>query len=96
MLAAKKPFKYYAIRFTNTVIFRRTVGTLQKVRSVLYKPQTDFRLEQVTYIGGKVIGCMPYYQWTRHGGKQFAEGKCLQLTREQYRALHPYVHKAKE
>lgn len=95
-MTQKKPFKYFAIRFANTVIFRRTVNTLQKVRSVLYKPRTEFRLEQVTYTGGKVIGCMPYATWVKYGAKQISDNGCIKLTREQYRALDPYIIKERD
>lgn len=88
---AKKPFKYYAIRVGNSVIFRRTVGTLQKVRSILYKPRTEFKLEQITYTGGKIIGCMSHIDWYNHMNKNL--NSITRLTREQYRALDPYIYK---
>lgn len=88
----KKPFKYYAIRIANAVVFRRTVLQVTCVRSVLHKPGTDLLLEQRTYVGGKVIGFMPYNVWTRHGGTPFT--KCLRITRDLYRSLSPYITKS--
>jgi hypothetical protein len=93
-MAEKKPFKYYAIRVGGIVLFRRTVGTLQRVRSSLYRPRTDFKLEQVTYTGGKVVSCMPYSVWvTRFPGSRLASA--IQLTKEQYRSLDAYMFKQK-
>jgi len=89
----RKQFKYFAIRVANTVIFRRTINTLQKVKSVLYNPRTEFKLEQITYTGGRVIGCMPYLEWSRHGGSRLSTSCFTQLTKEQYRALDPYICK---
>jgi hypothetical protein len=89
----KKPFKYFAIRVGNTVVFRRTVGQLQRVRSVLYKPKTEFRLEQVTYSGGRVIGCISYNDWATHGGARLAGNMCIRIDRAQYKALDPYICK---
>lgn len=88
----KKPFKYYAIRIANMIVFRRTVKKLTRVKSVLYRPRTDFRLEQVTYTGGTVVGCMSYYDWTMHGGNALQPGNWIQLPKERFRALGPYMN----
>jgi hypothetical protein len=89
----KKLFKYYAIRVANTVVFRRTVGQIQRVRSTLYKPNSDFRLEQVTYVGGSAVGCISFLEWTKHGGARIPINGCLKITREKFRALDPYIQK---
>ena len=89
----KKLFKYYAIRISNTVVFRRTVSQIQKVRSVIYKPNSDFRLEQITYVGGNAVGSMPYSEWTKHKGTRLATDACVKIARETYRALDPYITK---
>lgn len=89
----RKPFNYFAIRVMNTVIFRRTVAKVKKVRSVLYKPNTEFRLEQVTYTGGKVVGSMPYAMWVKHGGGQIKVSACISITRELFKAMGPYIQK---
>jgi hypothetical protein len=90
-LGQKKLFKYYAIRVGNTIVFRRTVSTLKKVRSVLYKPGTEFRIEQITYSGGQAVGCMPYNDWATHGGKRLNICMCSTISRETYRSLAPYI-----
>jgi hypothetical protein len=93
MSEVKKQFKYYAVRTTpNTVVFRRTVNKLQKIKSVIYKPDTRFRLEQISYIGGKAIGFMSYAQWRMLKGA-FALKGCKQLTRDEFRALDPFMTK---
>jgi hypothetical protein len=90
----KKRFKYFAILVANTVIFRRTVSSLQRVRSVLYsRLNAEFRLEQVTYTGGRVMGSMPYKQWLEHGGQALRLNSCTLVTRERFRALDPYMQK---
>jgi hypothetical protein len=89
----KKLFKYYAIRVMNTVVFRRTVNQIQKVKSVIYKPNSDFRLEQVTYIGGTAVGSMSYNDWAKHGGSRLSINACIRVSREQFRALDPYINK---
>lgn len=89
----KKPFRYFAIRVANTVVFRRTTNKVQKAKSVLYKPKTDFKLEQVTYTGGRVIGCMPYTLWVKYGGAALSPDRLTQLSRDEYRALDPYIYK---
>ena len=88
----KKPFKYYAIRVHNMIVFRRTVGKLNKVRSLLWKPRSDFRMEQITYTGGKVVGCMTYTDWVNHGGRGIGLNGCLLVNRDHYRALGPYIN----
>ena len=90
----KLPFKYYAVRVLNTVIFRRTVTQLSKVQSKLYKPGTNFVLTQVTYIGGRIIGSMSYTDWVKFGGKGF--NTVTKVPREQYRSLLPYMQKAED
>lgn len=87
----KKSFKYYAIRVVNMVIFRRTVAQISLVKSRLYKPNSTFIVEQVAYTGGKVIGSIPYSEWCAHGGRAFA--RHLRITREQFRALSPFMQK---
>jgi hypothetical protein len=87
----KKIFKYYAIRVGNMIMFRRTINTLKKVRSVLYKPGTEFRIEQITYSGGQAVGCMSYNDWATHGGKRLNSGMCSLVSRETYRSLGPYI-----
>jgi hypothetical protein len=89
----KKVFKYYAIRVLNTIVFRRTISELKRVRSVLYRPRTEFRLEQVTYTGGRVIGSMSAALWQKHGGKLMQHSQCIRVTREQFRAMEPYMQK---
>ena len=88
----KKLFKYYAIRVCNTVVFRRTVNKLKRVRSVLYNPRTEFRLEQVTYNGGLTVGCMSYTDWISHGGSKLNINGCLHITREQFKSMQPFIN----
>jgi hypothetical protein len=89
----KKLFKYYVIRVCNMVVFRRTVSSLKLVKSRLYKPRTEFRLEQISYSGGQAIGCMSYADWTRYGGRPLNLNNCSKITREQYRSMEPYISK---
>lgn len=92
-LNTKKPFKYYAIRIGNTLVFRRTVNKINKVSSLLYKPNGIFRLQQVTYTGGKVMGCASYDTWLNTGGRQIAIGNYKKLDRSIYKAFEPYITK---
>ena len=89
----RKPFNYFAIRVQNTIVFRRTVSRIKRVRSILYKPNTEFKLQQVTYTGGRVIASMPYVTWATHGGQALNLGGCVKITKEFYRALGPYLQK---
>ena len=88
----KKLFKYYAIRIGGSVVFRRTVSKINKVKSTLYKPGTEFRLEQVTYSGGQPVGCMAYNDWISHGGGRIGLTGYLRVSREQFRAMRPYIN----
>jgi hypothetical protein len=90
-MEARKPFKYYAIRVANTIVIRRTVGHITLVRSRLYKPNSGFEVEQLTYTGGKSIGTMSYNEWVAHGGLRLA--KHAKITREQYQAMRLFLHK---
>jgi len=92
-MVQKKPFKYYAIRVANTIIFRRTVNQLFMVRSMLYKPRSEFKLEQISYTGGIIIGSMPYIEWLNHGKREIRVNGCTRIQREDYRALDPYITK---
>lgn len=89
----KKQFKYYAIRVANMIIFRRTVNKLRKVQSRLYKPNTEFSLAQITYTGGKVVGCMPYANWVMYTATGIRVGGWKLVTRDRFRALDPYITK---
>lgn len=89
----KKLFKYYAIRVGGTIIFRRTVGQIQKVRSVLYKRGTDFRLEQISYVGGTPVGSMSHKVWQEHGGARILLNGCVKVPRDKFRALDPFMSK---
>jgi hypothetical protein len=89
----RKVFKYFATRVANIVILRRTVTKLTRVRSMLYKPNSEFRLEQVTYTGGRIIGCLTYPEWAKYSKIGIQPGGCARLTREQVRALDPYIYK---
>lgn len=91
--AEKKLFRYFAIRVAGTIVFRRTVDKLSRVRSVLYKPNTTLKLEQVSYVGGRVIGTMPYTKWLYVGKRQIANNGCTPISRDTYRALRPYIQK---
>lgn len=91
----KKQFKYYAIRIADGIVFRRTTGKLQKVKSTLYKPGTNFRLMQVSYTGGKVVGCMSYSEWVAHAQRGIATGNYAKIDRELFKALDPYISKPK-
>lgn len=91
----KKQFKYYAIRVSDNIVFRKTANTLRRVKSVLYKISTDFRLVQISYTGGRIVGCMSYANWRECGGKPLAMGNCLRIDRELYRSLDPYITKEK-
>jgi hypothetical protein len=86
----KKAFRYFAIRVGNFIIFRKTVGKIRRVKSMLYRPYTEFVLTQVTYTGGKIVGCMPYKAWLEHSGKQFSG--IMLVPRDKFRALIPFIH----
>ncbi len=90
-MAEKKPFKYYAIRVANGVIFRRTVGTIEMVKSIITKRNSDLLLQQVSYRGGKVIGYMPYTEWVSYTGTAINLDGYKKLTRERYKALLPFI-----
>lgn len=89
----KKPFRYFAIRIAGTILFRRTADKLTRMRSTLYKPRTELRLEQVTYTGGRVVGSMPYADWRKLGKREIADNGYCAVTRETFRALQPYMQK---
>jgi hypothetical protein len=92
MSGVKKPFNYYAVKTAGVVVFRRTVGKLQRVRSVIYKLDSRFRLEQISYVGGTAVGFMSYKQW-KLLMKPIGLKGCKQLTRDEFRALDPYITK---
>jgi hypothetical protein len=92
----KLPFKYYAIRVSNSVIFRRTVKQLTKVKSEVYSTASSFRVTQISYCGGKIVATMPYIEWSRHGGKPLNSSKCIRITREEFRGLVPFMQKSEE
>ena len=89
----RKKFKYFAIRVANSVVFRRTVSTVQRVRSVLYNPLTGFKLEQVNYVGGTPIGCMPYVDWKKYSKITLNINQGKQIDKSLYRSLDPYICK---
>lgn len=91
----KKPFKYFAIRVGDMVVFRRTVNSITKIRSVLYNPhKADFRLEQITYTGGTVVGSISYVMWCKYAGAiRISIGSCKQIDRSLFRSLDPYICK---
>lgn len=89
----KKLFRYFAIRVANTILFRRTVDKITRVRSSLYKPGTTLKLEQISYTGGRVIGSMPYSEWLRCGKRQITNNGYVAVSRESFRALKPYMQK---
>lgn len=87
----KKPYKYYAIRILNKVIIRRTVGKLTRVSSTLYSHTTKFKLKQVTYTGGTVVGIIHYNQWIRSGYTGIKVNGYEKLTRVAYKAIKPFL-----
>ncbi len=87
----KLPFKYYATRVGNSIVFRRTVNKLYMVKSQLYKPYTDFHLIQIGYTGGRIVATMPYKEWTRRGGSAINIGRYAKVPREQFKALSPFM-----
>ena len=83
--------RYFAIRVGNTVMFRKTVGTISVVRSVLRGRTTDFWLEQTTYVGGRPAGSLGYTRWRELGGGRIRRDGYLQISKQTYRGLDPYI-----
>jgi hypothetical protein len=89
----KKSFRYFAIRIAGTIVFRRTADKLNRVHSVLYKPRTTLRLEQVSYTGGHVVGSMAYTEWLKCGKRQLTDNGYVLVTRDTFHGLKPYMQK---
>lgn len=92
----KKLFNYYAIRIGGMIILRRTTGKLSIIKSTLYSKSTPFALEQITYIGGKVIGTISYAEWLKRVsfvGSRLNNNNCTKVAREIIRSLRPFLQK---
>lgn len=86
-------YKYYVTRTGATVIVRRAITEVRLVKSVLYKKGSDFILSQVSCVGGKVIGTMPYVDWVKRSKLPITEHKVFTLDKQTITALKPFLYK---
>lgn len=92
-MVKKLTYKYFAIRVSNTVIIRRTSDGVQKIKSVLHKPGSEFSLVQISYIGGKPIGSISYNELYNRTGYKILNLGYVRIPVEKVKALRPFLLK---
>ncbi len=88
----KKLFKYYAFRMSDIVVIRKTTQKLKKVKSVLRNPTTSFVLEQVTIIGGLIVGTIKYTEFNSRTKIVLSNLQCKPIERATARGLLPFMN----
>lgn len=88
---ATPTYRYFLTRLGNTIIIRRTAAKLKLVKSILWKPGSEFRLAQVSYVGGKVLGTISYAELVKRTPHRVQQGGYLKVTRDQVSALKPFM-----
>lgn len=87
----KKTAKYFAFRFGNVIILRRTVKQLQKVKSVLHRPMSESPLVQITVTGGTVVGTIAYPEWATRTNIKLVGGQCVKVPKQTITAIKPFL-----